>query len=166
MLIKRDDHHFANRQQQQQQQHVKHASMYVASEMAMATFVSIPASNYVEKARWALQLARVPFTESKFAPLFAYVSTMPNGGRSVPLLVLPPSADSDSDNKKPKVLTDSADILDYCATKLPSLYPTSETKALELHYDKKLAPYTRCIGTLAVVRVPLARSPTLARSLA
>lgn len=116
----------------------------------MATLVTIPVSNFVEKARWALQLAGVTHTERKYAPVFAYVSTMPNGGKSVPLLVLPAPPLSDGIHAtatKPTVLTDSSDILDYCATKLPSLYPTPETKALELKFDKELGPFARCIGT-------------------
>lgn len=114
----------------------------VKSESTMAaTFVTIPASNYVEKARWALQLAGVAFTEHKYAPLFAYMSTMPNGGKSVPLLVLPGDG-----GEKDVVLKDSSDILDYCATRLPELYPTLKAKELELFYDKELGPHTRRCG--------------------
>lgn len=113
-----------------------------ASKMA-ATFVTIPASNYVEKARWALQLAGVAFSERKYAPLFAYLSTMPNGGKSVPLLVVP-----GKDGEKSVVLKDSSDILDYCATELSDLYPTLKTKELELYYDKVLGPHARRCGKL------------------
>ncbi|KAF1328871.1 hypothetical protein FI667_g6473, partial [Globisporangium splendens] len=100
----------------------------------MATLVTIPASNYAEKARWALQLAGIPFAEAKYAPLLAYMATMPRGGKSVPLLVVP------AENL---VLKDSADILDYCATKRPELYPSPHTKELELMFDQELGPHAR-----------------------
>jgi len=105
----------------------------------VATLVSIPASNYVEKARWALQLTGIAFREEKWAPVFAYFSTKPKGGASVPLLVLPLS--------KSAVLTNSSDILDFCAQTKPDLYPNEDTKKLELYYDTELGPHTRCCGT-------------------
>ncbi|DAZ97902.1 TPA: hypothetical protein N0F65_012165 [Lagenidium giganteum] len=100
--------------------------------MPPALLVSIPASNYVEKARWALQLAEIPFEEEKHIALLAYRSTMPKGGKSVPLL-----------KTSSFVLTDSSDILQYCAQKLPSLYPNDEAKKLELYYDTELGPHLR-----------------------
>lgn len=105
---------------------------------AAATLVSIPASNYVEKARWALQLAGVAFHEEKWAPLFVYLSTKPKGGRSVPVLAL--------SSPKGAVLTDSSDILTYCAQKKPDLYPNEDTKQLELYYDTELGPHARRCG--------------------
>jgi glutathione S-transferase len=107
----------------------------------VATLVSIPASNYVEKARWALQFAGVAFREEKWAPLFVYLSTKPKGGRSVPLLVLPSPSGA--------VLTDSSDILDYCAQKRPDLYPNEDTKRLELYYDTELGPHARRCGAFS-----------------
>lgn len=102
-----------------------------------ALLISIPASNYVEKARWALQLAKLPFEEDKFIPVVHAFNTRPKGGDIVPLLYFP---------SLKKVLTDSSDILDLCAQVLPSLYPTEETKALELYYDKELGSHARKCG--------------------
>ncbi|KAF1776825.1 hypothetical protein JG687_00002629 [Phytophthora cactorum] len=107
----------------------------LASQEPKATLVTIPASNYAEKARWALRLAEIPFFEEKWAPLFAYLSTMPKGGRSVPLLVLP---------RTPKViLTDSADIVGFCAENHPELYPNEKAKDQEKFFDTKLGPHAR-----------------------
>ncbi|POM58474.1 Hypothetical protein PHPALM_36866 [Phytophthora palmivora] len=91
-------------------------------------------SSYAEKARWALRVAQVPFVEEKWAPLFAYMSTIPKGGRSVPLLTLPPPN---------AALTDSEDIMAYCAKTLPELYPNEKAKELEVLFDTKLGPHTR-----------------------
>lgn len=98
--------------------------------------ISIPASNYVEKARWALQLAKVPFEEDKFLPVVHAFNTRPKGSDTVPLLYFPSSK---------KALTDSTDILDFFAQELPSLYPNEEAKALELYY-KELGPHVRKCG--------------------
>ncbi|ETL81159.1 hypothetical protein L917_18447 [Phytophthora nicotianae] len=107
----------------------------IASREPKATLVTIPASNYAEKARWALRVAKIPFVEEKWAPLFAYISTKPKGGRSVPLLVVPSS---------PKVvLTDSADIMAFCADKHQELYPNEKAKDQEKFFDTKLGPHAR-----------------------
>lgn len=102
--------------------------------------VSVPASNFCEKARWALQLARIPFREREYAPVLHLFGTIPTGGRSVPVLYWPESK---------RALTDSSDILDLCAQSLPTLYPTKETKELELFYDRSLGPHSRRTGALA-----------------
>ncbi|DBA04899.1 TPA: hypothetical protein N0F65_006901 [Lagenidium giganteum] len=101
-----------------------------------AVLVSIPVSNYVEKARWALQLAQLPFTEEKHVPIGHYLSTKPKQGRSVPLLYFPSTK---------RALTDSADILGHCAESLSSLYPNEEVTELELFYDQKLGTHVRRI---------------------
>ncbi|GLD93631.1 hypothetical protein PINS_up002223 [Pythium insidiosum] len=102
--------------------------------MVLPVLVSIPPSNFVEKARWALQHAGIPFTEERHAPIFHRFATKPKGGQTVPLLHFPESKQS---------LTDSSDILDFCATKDPSLYPSDETKQLEKYYDTTLGVHTR-----------------------
>ncbi|DBA04918.1 TPA: hypothetical protein N0F65_006920 [Lagenidium giganteum] len=104
---------------------------------APALLVSIPASNYVEKARWALQLAGIPFEEEKHVPVLAYRSTMPKGGRTVPLL-----------KTGTLVLKDSADILEYCAQTMPSLYPNEEAKRLELLFDNHFGSHLRRVAWL------------------
>ncbi|PNW81075.1 hypothetical protein CHLRE_07g342100v5 [Chlamydomonas reinhardtii] len=51
--------------------------------------VSIPASHYCDRARWALDLAGIPFAEYGWPPLLHYRGTMPSGGKSVPVLIAP-----------------------------------------------------------------------------
>ncbi|POM64013.1 Hypothetical protein PHPALM_20518 [Phytophthora palmivora] len=123
----------------------------LATQEPKATLVTIPASSYAEKARWALRVAQVPFVEEKWAPLFAYMSTIPKGGRSVPLLTLPPPN---------AALTDSADIMAFCAKTLPELYPNEKAKELEVLFDTKLGPHTRrCVKALyPALRLLLLRS--------
>ncbi|RHY13568.1 hypothetical protein DYB25_011766 [Aphanomyces astaci] len=96
--------------------------------------VSIPASNYVQKARWGLRLAKIDFTEEMHAPAFHRFSTRPKGGSSVPLLYCPETKLS---------LTDSDPILSFCGQHVPSLYPHEHVKALELKYDTDFGPHAR-----------------------
>ncbi len=51
--------------------------------------ISIPASHYCERARWALDLVGIPFVEYGWAPMLHYCGTIPVGGKSVPILVAP-----------------------------------------------------------------------------
>ncbi|RLN55530.1 hypothetical protein BBJ28_00002773 [Nothophytophthora sp. Chile5] len=113
-----------------------------AAHAAPVVLVTIPASNYVEKARWALRFAGVPFIEEKWAPLFVYLSTMPKGGKSVPLLVLP--------SPSKVALTDSTDIMAFCARTMPELYANEDAKRLETLYDSKLGPHARRCGTTSL----------------
>lgn len=112
------------------------------SGQTRAILVTMPPSNYVEKARWVLQLAKIPFEELKYAPVLHRFATKPKGGSSVPLLYWPTTKQS---------LTDSSAILDLCAQSLPSLYPTTETKELERYYDESLAPHARRTGDWALI---------------
>ncbi|KAJ0400751.1 hypothetical protein P43SY_005472 [Pythium insidiosum] len=102
--------------------------------MALPVLVSIAPSNYVEKARWAMQSAGVAFKEERHAPIFHRFATKPKGGQTVPLLHFPDSKQS---------LTDSSDILDFCASKNPALYPSEEAKKLERYYDSTLGVHAR-----------------------
>ncbi|RHY14273.1 hypothetical protein DYB38_007987 [Aphanomyces astaci] len=101
-----------------------------------SVLVTIPASNYCEKARWGLRLAKIDFVEEMHAPLFHYLSTKPKGGRSVPLLVTSEST----------TLKDSNAILSLCGTALPSLYPHPVVKEKELHFDNHFGPAARRFG--------------------
>ena len=78
--------------------------------------VTIGASHYCEKARWALERARLPFREERHPPVFhVFVAKRLAGGRSTPVLVTPSGT-----------FPDSTDILKYvdgeCAADL-RLYP-------------------------------------------
>ncbi|KAE8906185.1 hypothetical protein PF005_g24106 [Phytophthora fragariae] len=104
----------------------------LAEQAPQAKLVTIPASSYAEKARWALRIANIPFVEEKWAPLFVYLSTVPKGGRSVPLLTTPDVT-----------LSDSADIVAFCAQTAPELRPSESSEELERYFDAKLGPHTR-----------------------
>ena len=49
--------------------------------------ITIPQSHYVEKARWALDLARIEYEERPHLPIVHLLYTMSRGGRTVPMLV-------------------------------------------------------------------------------
>ena len=66
-------------------------------------------------------------------PLCPGHSTIPKGGRTVPIVV-------SQDGEKWK---NSSIILDECSKKIPWLYSTSNTKVLEDYFDKKLGPHVR-----------------------
>ncbi|ETW02653.1 hypothetical protein H310_06113 [Aphanomyces invadans] len=106
--------------------------------------VTIPASNYCEKARWGLRVAKIDFVEEMHAPLFHYMSTKPKGGKSVPLLVTSPST----------CLKDSDAILTLCGTALPSLYPHPGVKEKELWFDNQFGPAARRFGYGLVFSLP------------
>ncbi|MBM4341879.1 MAG: glutathione S-transferase family protein [Deltaproteobacteria bacterium] len=102
--------------------------------------VTIPISHYVEKARWALQHARVPFTERGHAMILHYRATALHGSRTVPLLV---------DGKR--AWRDSTDILLYADEQAPAdrkLYPADpalrrEALDWEDEFDRRLGPQVR-----------------------
>ncbi|DAZ98905.1 TPA: LOW QUALITY PROTEIN: hypothetical protein N0F65_001344 [Lagenidium giganteum] len=107
--------------------------------MSKPILVSLPPSGYVEKARWALQLAKIEFIEERHVPVFHRRSTKPKGGQSVPLLYFP---------EQRTALTDSTDIVALAAKTLPSLYPSDEAKQLESHFDNDLGPHARRCATM------------------
>lgn len=69
-----------------------------------ARLLTIPASMYCEKARWALRLCRVPHIEAGSLPLIHYRRTRPVGARSVPVVLTAAGA----------ALRDSADVMRWC----------------------------------------------------
>jgi glutathione S-transferase len=104
-------------------------------------FVTIPQSHFCEKARWALQLAKIPFREDPHMPIFHLPATLLRGGKStVPVL-----------KTDRQTLSDSTDILHYIDTFLPDekkLFPTQETLSkevsrLEERFDLELGPAGR-----------------------
>jgi glutathione S-transferase len=102
--------------------------------------IVIPISHYCEKARWALDRARVAYVTEKHMPLFHWTATLSRGGRTVPMLVTGSGT-----------LRDSRGILEYAdrrASAALKIYPdAADEKALvdELtaEYDRKLGPSTR-----------------------
>jgi glutathione S-transferase len=107
--------------------------------MQTLTLVTIPLSHYCEKARWALDLAGLPYREEGSLPGLHLLATRRRGGRSTPLLVTPDG-----------VLKDSTDILSWI-DRHHRLYPDepsarAEALALEDTFDQKLGPHVRRVG--------------------
>jgi glutathione S-transferase len=112
----------------------------------MPTLVTIPFSHFCEKARWALDYARVAYREEGHAPGLHRRAVKLASGKagSVPVLVL------DGDG----VLDDSTLIVrwaDARATSDRKLLPSGgreldETLALERHLDVDFAPHVRRIA--------------------
>ena len=104
-------------------------------------FISIAASHYCEKARWALDYVGADYVEDAHLPMLHWRSTFRVGGhRTAPVLV----AGSD-------VLADSTDILRFVDARAPAgrkLYPSdpalaSETLRWEELFDDQLGPPVR-----------------------
>jgi glutathione S-transferase len=102
--------------------------------------ITIPLSHYCEKARWALQRARIVHEEEAHLPLFHYVHTLRVArARTVPLLV-----------HDGGILTSSSDILRWSDAQssngVSPLYPSErrdQVEALERRFDDRLGPATR-----------------------
>lgn len=104
-----------------------------------ARLITIPFSHYCEKARWALDVAGVPYEEEGHLPAFHYAATLRAGAkRSVPALV---------DGKR--VIPDSTPIVAYADECKPGcLYPTNpqdleDALGIEDALDRSLGPATR-----------------------
>lgn len=112
------------------------------------TLVTIAFSHYCEKARWALDIAKIPYREDKHLPLFHLAFTRPRGGRSTPLLALTDGT----------VLKDSTDILDWIDAQHP-LWPTAtearaEARAIESQLDERFGPHARRVGYWHLLGAP------------
>ncbi|OQS00070.1 glutathione S-transferase [Thraustotheca clavata] len=112
----------------------------------MALLVTIPASNYCEKARWALTLAKISFREEQHAPMFHMMSTIPKRGRSVPLIKTPDATFKSSD-----------EIMAWCAKTLPSLHSPSNAIEKELYFDNEFGPHARRYSYFMVFSLNLAK---------
>jgi glutathione S-transferase len=103
----------------------------------MPRLVTITFSHYCEKARWALDRARIPYIEDAHLPLFAWLPALRAGRkRTVPSLCTADGA-----------ITDSTDILHWCDARsdLPPLFPPNlpEVAELEDYFDRVLGPHAR-----------------------
>jgi glutathione S-transferase len=104
--------------------------------MKRPRLITISFSHYCEKARWALDHARVPYVEESHLPGLHIRSTRKAGGKSVPVLVT-----------AEKTLTDSADIVLYAdahASQERKLYPSDPAARREVDLVEAL-----CNGELA-----------------
>jgi glutathione S-transferase len=99
----------------------------------MLRLVTIPISHYCEKARWALDLAGIPFREERHVQGIHRIATRrAGGGTTAPVLVTPQGA-----------LGESADILDWVDERLPAeakLFPAdrADVDALCARFDEVL----------------------------
>ncbi len=93
--------------------------------------VTIPSSHYCEKARWALDRAKIAYREEGHAPIFSRLATWRAGHPgSVPVLVTDEG-----------VFGDSTDILGWVDRRLP-LYE-GDAAVLEERLDEALGPAAR-----------------------
>jgi glutathione S-transferase len=110
--------------------------------MKPATLLTIPFSHYCEKARWALDHARIPYVEEGHVPGFHRIAVRraKSAKTSVPVLLV-----------DGRVLGDSTDILAWVDAQSPAdkkLYPTDDVArrdvlALEDELDEELGPHIR-----------------------
>eukprot|EP01099_Mayorella_cantabrigiensis_P003062 TRINITY_DN2398_c0_g3_i4.p1 TRINITY_DN2398_c0_g3~~TRINITY_DN2398_c0_g3_i4.p1 ORF type:complete len:315 (+),score=95.66 TRINITY_DN2398_c0_g3_i4:81-947(+) len=112
------------------------------------TLISIGPSHYVEKARWCLDLYKLPYIEERYIPLYHFRRTVPLGRRQTPLLL-----------EQGKKIEESSIICRHIHDnyQLPSqvqsqvcLFPTDPTelsKVMELDelFGKKLGRATRLL---------------------
>ena len=106
---------------------------------SLPLLISLPLSHYCEKARWGLDRAGIAYREEPHVPLLHRLHTARFGGASVPLLVTPHTA-----------LTDSGAILDWAHQhrRTHQLFPddprlTSEAIEIERMLDSQLGPQAR-----------------------
>jgi glutathione S-transferase len=102
--------------------------------------ITIPISHYCEKARWALDRARLPYRELRHVQVFHYLpARLAGGGATVPVLIVDAR----------RTLRDSTEILAWVDERTPgSLLPLhpgarAEVLRLEEHFDVELGPATR-----------------------
>jgi glutathione S-transferase len=113
--------------------------------------LTIGPSHYCEKARWALEHARIPFAEESHLPLVHWAFSVPRGSRTVPLLTGAGEA-----------LVESRDIVAYADAHAPSdarLYASSpedraRTLRLERMFDDRLGPLARRLAYCFLVPRP------------
>lgn len=105
--------------------------------------ITIPASHYCDKARWALERANIAFVEDGHAPLLHWRKTRPLGRTSVPCLVL----------QDGQLIGESTDIVHFADRALPPhqrLFPVEPDLRAEVErwvslFDNKAGPYARRI---------------------
>ena len=113
----------------------------------MNRLITIPFSHYCEKARWALDRARVAYVEEPHLPIISSLAARRAGGtRTVPVLVT-----------AERTIADSTDILRWCdaRTGVAPLFPDGalgdEVRALEADFDERLGPHARRLAYAAVL---------------
>lgn len=120
---------------------------------------TIPFSHFCEKARWGLDYCGIPFLEIKRLPLFH----LPTLAR---LLLRQPSASADRVSSRfstpalatieGKVISDSSDILQYCAQtpKGAHLFSDASVSPIVQRLGEQLAPHSRRIAYFHLLPKP------------
>lgn len=113
------------------------------SDATRPVLVTIPISHYCEKARWALDRARVAYEERRHLPAIHRLAVRRAGGKlTAPVLVCPEGS----------VVRESSDIVVWAsaraATDAARMIPEGHDEALEARaladdYDARLGPATR-----------------------
>jgi glutathione S-transferase len=107
----------------------------------MLRLVTIPISNYCEKARWALERAQMPYNEERHVQgIHRLAARRAGGGATVPVLVTPEGA-----------IGESAQILAWVDARTPAdrrLFPPEpglrrEVESLCRRFDEELGPTGR-----------------------
>ena len=109
----------------------------------MTRLITIYFSHYCEKARWALERARVPFVEEPHTPgISGFAAMFARGNKSVPVLVT-----------RDAVLKESADIVRWAD---PTLHANDDEDVSRLcsTFDRALGPATRRVAYDRVLQLP------------
>jgi glutathione S-transferase len=114
--------------------------------------LTIPISHYCEKARWALDRARIPYREERHVQgIHRFVARRAGGGSTVPVLVTPDG-----------VLSESAAILDWVDERTPAdqrLFPAEPAERTEVErlcrrFDEVLGPRGRRLLYVHILAAP------------
>ncbi len=112
-----------------------------SSATSECVLITIPISHYCEKARWALERARIPYRERAHVQgIHRFAVRRAGGGETAPVLVC-----------GDRVLSESAEIVAFADTRAEPakrLYPdgaaeADEVRTLEREFDTRLGPHGR-----------------------
>ena len=116
----------------------------------MNRLVTIRYSHYCEKARWALERARVEFVEEPHVPMLSWIGTLGSGGnRTAPVFVANGTTYSES--------TDILKFADEHGTADKLFNGDPEVERLEEHFDRHFGPTARRAVYDDVLRLPRAQ---------
>jgi glutathione S-transferase len=119
------------------------------SSSSRLRLITIGVSHFCEKARWALDYAGCDYVEEPHVPLFHRFWTVPNGGRSVPLLVT-----GDGPIQESSAIVRFAD---RSIAQGARLFPedralSADVEALVDRFDRELGPAARRLAYFHLLR--------------
>jgi glutathione S-transferase len=116
----------------------------------MNRLVTIRYSHYCEKARWALERARIDFVEEPHVPVLSWIGTLGSrGNRTAPVFV--------ADGKTYSESTDILKFADAHGTADKLFTGDAEVERLEEHFDRHFGPTARRAVYDDVLRLPRAQ---------